>query len=312
MIQSIKITNIKKQKEITIGDTIYVIDKIDWGTPTISMGSFKVPFQIGETFSGVTVGTRDISVVGYVVADMSNENVLGMKWNEYLKKQEEKIEQSKMELDKIISIYQSVRIQAGDYFIDAIPTQPPKYSNKETENNEVICVFSLYFKCYKPMFYLQEKQISLAESIGMFHFPLILPPEKLIFGKISRRQSVLIENNGDSDCGCTIVIKASGGTVENPKVYNVNTNEYISFEDVVLNDGDYITIKTEIGEENAIKHSVSDSSNVSIVGNVTNDRKYIQINQGSNYYAYEVDDLYKNNIEVSISFMEQYFNIKGM
>lgn len=312
MIKSIKITNIERQEDITIGDGTYILEEIDWGIPSVEMKSFKVPFQIGETFSGISVGTRKITVIGYVVADMSTENVLGMSWGEYFDLQEQKIEQSKSTLDKIISIYQNVQIQAGEYFIDAVPTQPPSYSIKEQENNEVMCLFSLEFKSHNPMFYSQGRQVSLAETEELFHFPLIIPPEKVVFGNVKRRQSVLIENNGDSKVGCKIVVKASGGTVENPKIYNVNTNDFISFEDVILNDGDYITIITEIGEENAVKHSIEESKDISVIGNIIYGSKFIQIEQGSSYYAYEVAEAYKNNVNVSIEFTERYFNIKGM
>lgn len=312
MIKSIKITNVDRQEEITIGDKVYILDEIDWGSPSVDMSSFKVPFQVGETFSGISVGTRKISVIGYVIADMSGENVLGMKWDEYFELQEQKIEQSKLKLDKIISVYQNIQIQAGEYFIDAIPTQPPKYSTKEQENNEVLCLFSLEFQCYNPLFYSQGKQISLAETEGLFHFPLTIPSEKVVFGRIMKRQSVLIENNGDSKAGCIIIIKAVGGTVENPKIYNVNTNDFISFEDVTLKDGDYITINTEIGEENAVKHSIEDSRDTSVIGNIIYGSKFLQIEQGASYYAYEVDEAYKNNVDVSIEFTEHYFNIKGM
>ena len=126
-----------------------------------------------------------------------------------------------------------------------------------------------------------------------------------------KRQSVLIENDGDVDCGCVIKIKASGGTVMNPKVYNVNTGDFIGFEDLTLEDGDTLIITTEVREENAIRHIVSENKDVSVVGKILTGSKFIQIEKGSSYYAYEVEEQSKNNVEVSIEFVQKYFNIGG-
>lgn len=314
MIKQISIQNIETNEvlEFIADKAPFIIDSIDWDMPSVSMDSYRVPFQVGTTLSGVTVGTRKPIVTGYITADMENEEVLGLTWKEYFEKQEEKIQENKMKLDKLISVYQDVLITVGEYFLKARPTQPPKYSTDVKENNEVICYFSLEFECYNPLFYKGSKLISLAMISGGFHFPLIIPPEKVIFGEIFRRQSISIENNGDADVGCIIRIKANGGVVKNPKIYNVNTNEFLEFDGVTLDNGDYITITTDIGEENAIKHDISTTTDISIIGNLKPKSSFFQIKQGSNFYAYSVAEDYVNNIEVSIEFTERYFNVRGM
>lgn len=314
MIDNIIIKNIKTNKQIEMNkkDSVYIIDSIDWDSPAVTMENYRVPYQIGNTLSGVIVGTRKPIIIGYIVADMSKENVLGMTWKQYYDTQKQKIEQNKLELDKIISVFQDVKIEANGYYLDARPTQPPKYSIDEKSNNEVLCKFQLEFECQQPLFYKSGKTISLASITGLFHFPLIIPPEKVVFGSIARRQSVSIENGGSANVGCTIRIGADGGTVKDPVIYNVNTGDYIGFEDVTLNDGDYILVTTDIGEENAVKHNIETAKTESIIGNVTEGSKYIQIEQGNSFYAYQVKEEYENNIDVSITFTEKYFNIRGM
>ena len=151
---------------------------------------------------------------------------------------------------------------------------------------------------------------------GMFHFPLVLTSDKtdehVVFGEIMKRQSVACDNNGDVDVGCRIVIKASGGIVRNPKVYNVNTGEYISFYDLDLEDGDYITINTEVGEESIILHDSSTGENKSIIANMNVESTLFDIKKGTYYYSYEVDEQYKNNLEMYIEYTERYYNIRGM
>lgn len=315
MINKVNILNIvtNNSLELDKAGNKFVLDEIDWDSPSVSMGTYRVPYQVGETLAGVMVGTRKPTITGYIIADMSKQSTLGMSWTEYYDLQEQMIEESKLVLDKVISIYQNVQIEANDYYLDARPTQPPKYSNNERENNKVLCYFELEFECYSPLFYRSSKTVNLAMVIGKFHFPLVLPKtEKLIFGEIMRRQSINIENNGDANAGCIIKIGANGGSVKDPKVYNVNTGDYIGFESVTLQDGDYITITTEIGEENAIKHISETAENVSVVGNITQGSKFIQIQQGNTFYAYDVGEEYRNNIEVQVMFTEKYFNLRGM
>lgn len=315
MIENIRIQNLVTNKSIVINTESrpFILDSVDWDAPSVSMETYRVPFQIGSTIAGATVGTRKPSIIGYVVATEPSPTTSRVRtWDEYYKSLEQQIEESKQVLDTIISVYQDILIEANGYFLKARPTQPPKYSNTREQNNEVMCLFQLEFECFSPMFYSDSKLVNLAAISEKLTFPLALPAEGVIFGEIFKQKSVPISNNGSSNAGCTIKITAIGGVVQNPKVYNVNTNDFIAFEGITLNDGDHITITTTVGEENAILHRISDSSEISIVGYTTKGSKYIQIEQGTNYYAYDVDDQYLNNIEVSIEFTEQFFNIRGM
>ena len=64
--------NTDTQEEIELnkgGNGRFVLDSIDWDMPTIEQETYRVPFQIGKTLEGMTVGTRKPSLVGYVVAD---------------------------------------------------------------------------------------------------------------------------------------------------------------------------------------------------------------------------------------------------
>ena len=308
MINSIILMNIETQEEIELnkgGNGKFVLDSIDWDMPTIEQETYRVPFQIGKTLEGMTVGTRKPSLVGYVVADTANINSRGTTWEEYFNIQEKEIQENKLYLDSVISIYQDILITVGDYHILARPTQPPKYSTDETENNEVLCLFTLEFECYNPLFYIEQKHINLSHVDGMFHFPLVLTSDKtdkhVVFGEIMKRQSVACENNGDV-----------GGIVRTPKVYNVNTGEYISFYDLDLEDGDYITINTEVGEESIILHDSSTGENKSIIANMNVESTLFDIKKGTYYYSYEVDEQYKNNLEMYIEYTERYYNIRGM
>lgn len=315
MIREIKIKNIATGKEVVLNQISapYILDYVEWDSPVVEAKTYRVPKQIGQSLSGVTIGTRKPIIYGYVTADMSNENVLGMKMSEYYEMQEEKIKKAKKELNSIISVFQDVLITAEGYMLDARPISSVKYSSNEQQNNEVLCYFQIELECYDPLFYKDSKTYDLASVSDAFHFPLVIPSEVgVIFGEVMQRQSVGIENAGDSDVGAVIIIRATGGMVADPKVYNINTNEFFGFSGVSIDEGDYIIITTQTKEENAILHDVSESKNTSIVGNMIDGSTFFKIKQGLNYYAYDVEEQYQGLLEISVTFTEQYFNIEDM
>lgn len=313
MIKNITIKNIVTNKEIELGyEGSFIIEEIDWDSPVISHDTFRVPYQIGVSYLGTNVGIRKPSIIGYVVMPMEEQKRINKtNWKDYYKIQEEYIEKMKLELDKVISINQDVIITANGYTLYARPTQPPKYSKSFKENNEILCMFSLGFECFKPMFYFGEKYVELAVVREMFHFPLIISEDGVIFSEIERRKSILVNNESDVDCGCIIVIEAEGNEVINPKIYNVVTGEYLYFEGLTLNDGDILTVNTNIGEENAVVHRVETSKDESVVGTLSAGSEFLKIKQGSSYYAYDVESG-ENSINIYMKYSEEYFNIKGM
>lgn len=319
MIDSIVILNTITGKELELnksGNGKYVLNSIDWDFPTVEQETYRVPFQIGKTLEGITVGTRKLSIVGYVIADTKGMNPVGNTWEEYLSEQKEQINDNKIELDRIISIYQDVIIKAGEYTLKARPTQPPKYSTEESENSEVYCLFTLEFECYNPLFAKETKMVQFAHTDAKLTFPLVLTEDKtdeyVVFGDIAKRTSVPMENTGDIEVGAKITIKAVGGDVINPAIYNIQTNEKISFYGLTILDGDSIIINTETGEEDIILHHSGTGEEESIIGLLSLESTLFKVLRGQSYYSYEVDEQSKNNVEVFVEYTERFFNVRGM
>ncbi len=318
MIETITLINVTKQKNITLSKSSlqFVLDSINWDAPSIESSVYRVPYQIGSTLDNIVIGTRKPTIEGYVIADTSAIDSSGMSWDEYYKRQLDEINNSKEFLDDVIAVYDEVIIVANGYYLKGYPTQPVKYSSEEQENNEVLCKFSAEFECFEPLFYRDSRIVHLAYTISMFHFPWIMTEDKTdeytVFGEIHKRSSLLVENEGNVDVGCTITVKAVGGSVSNPRVYNVNTSEFIEFNGLILNDGETLVIVTETGKENAVKHSIARTSDESVIGLMTIGSEFLKIRRGANYYAYSADEQSMNNIDVTIEYTEKFFNVRGM
>ena len=319
MINEIVIENKRTGKNITInkdGSTGFVIDEMDWDTPSISNESYRIPFQIGETISSTVVGTRKPKLTGYVV---SNKLIpTGTTWENYYKEQEQDIINLKKQLNGFLNIYDDYEIIAGDYYLKCRLNEPVKYSVKESENNEVLCLFTAEFTCYNPMFLEVGGNESEFRHIEKeFHFPLTIPEETgIIMGIETLVTTKTIENRGDVKVGFIAIMKVINGTVKYPTLRNLTTGERIKVFDSIVVDSfkteDYIVINTNNGEENIYYYDSSEGKTKDLIGEITLDSDFFQLQKGENIIMYEVEDASTGQLEVTLYYDNQYFNIGAM
>lgn len=319
MINEIVIENKKTEESITInkdGSTGFVIDEMDWDTPSISNESYRIPFQIGETISSTVVGTRKPKLTGYVV---SNKLIpTGTAWENYYKEQEQDIINLKKQLNGFLNIYDDYEIIAGDYYLKCRLNEPVKYSVKESENNEVLCLFTAEFTCYNPMFLEVGGIESEFRHIEKeFHFPLTIPEEKgIIMGVETLLTTKTIKNKGDVKVGFIAIMRVLNGIVKHPTLRNLTTGEKIKVFDSVVVDSfkteDYIVVNTNNGEENIYYYDSSEGETKDLIGEITLDSDFFQLQKGENIIMYEVEDASTGQLEVTLYYDNQYFNIGAM
>lgn len=319
MINEIVIENKRTEENITInkdGSTGFVIDEMDWDTPSISNESYRIPFQIGETISSTVVGIRKPKLTGYVVSNKLMP--IGTTWENYYKEQEQDIINLKTRLNSFLNIYDDYEIIVGDYYLKCRLNEPIKYSIKESENNEVLCLFTAEFTCYNPMFFEVERSKSEFRHVDKrFHFPLTIPQETgIIIGVEELSVTKTIENTGDVKVGFIVVMKVINGVVKHPTLRNLTTGEQIKVFDSVVVDSfetkDYIIINTNNGEEDIYYYDSSEGKTKDLIGEITLDSSFFQLQKGENIVMYEVDDSSKGQLEVTLYYDNQYFNIGAM
>lgn len=320
MIQELQIINKVNGQQLSLamdGSTQYVLDEVDWDVPSVSFSEYRVPFQIGVSLYGTEIGTRKPSITGYVVSKVHGMEFLGKGWNEFLEAQLQDVEQKKYELNRVINPLQDIRVIVGDYFIEGRPSSAVKFSSKENENNEVLCMFTIDINCFSPMFRLNKgKQTVLAMVQPKFRFPWILKETGNIMGIVSNKKIVNVINDGDCDIGGIIKLEAVVGTVQNPTIFNVDTQEQFMIR-LKLLEGDYLLINTKIGEENVIHHHVNylstgKSKDENVIADVIEGSTFFQFKQGSNLYGYSVEQGSNAFVNLTIDMDELFFNLKGM
>lgn len=187
MLQNVKIEDVNKNT-LDIGKDIvynYILDSIDFGDVEVEFTDYNIPKQTGKTYTGKTIGIRDISIVGYIV-DMET-NGMGMTWKQYFELQKAEIERKKKELNVFLCVGQEYKIYCGDYYLEkCICSENVKYSIDEEENNEVLCRFEIGFRAYNPMFKKEDEteqfhEINKMSYMGQRSKNLFFPYECGVF-----------------------------------------------------------------------------------------------------------------------------------
>ena len=112
----------------------------------------------------------------------------------------------------------------------------------EISKEKGIVFYKINLIALSPFWEDEVKTEYLAMLTPTLKFPLVIPQKKgITFG---RRRSVLeseVENIGDVESGFKVIFKAKGGTVRNPKIYDVYSNNFIKIN-YTMEKGDILEV----------------------------------------------------------------------
>lgn len=315
MIDTVTIINMNTGVNINLtkdGYEYFVLDEIDWDEAAITMNTYELPKQIGSTAISVSIGTRKPKITGYVIGLRVNDRLTAGTWKERWDQQEEMIEQNKNILNRVMNPFHILRIVAGEYYLEGRCSTLPKYSKSESENNQVLCKFSVEFECFDPMFKKTEAKSTLfAEKKNKFVFPWVIKKTGNIFGVIEKNKLITVTNDGDVETGAVIEMSISGGEVKNPSFFDATTREQIKIEGT-YQDGDKIVIDTNIGNESAVLIKEGEDQEQVLLGYMTDDSVFVQIKQGEEVYGYTADGGTDVFMSVIVTIEEKFFCIDKM
>lgn len=165
-------------------------------------------------------------------------------------------------------------------------------------------VVSAAVLCPYPYWRAAQDVVSeLAQVHATFHFAFASTAEpQLVFGYIDPLASIAIANDGDVETGIVVELYARG-TVENPRIVDYITNDYIQLN-TTMREADLITIDTRMGHKTATL--LRDGVTTSVFNTVASGSTWLQLAIGGSIYTYTASGGTETGLMVSIRHTDTY------
>lgn len=312
MVTRVNVQNLDTQESIELDtdNAEYLINDggIDWGTATVTHNSYEYPNQIGKQVISTNIDERNISITGYIVSDDFDSH--GMTFEQIWAKTLENIEVKKMKLGRIFNPLHTVRITAGNYYIDGKPSESVAFGKTYPTNNEVMCQFTVPILCSEPLFrYMSTINTVLSGTQAMFHFPLIFKTkpsgeeEGIIFGIRKSYQIVAVNNNGSVEIGARFILQALGEVI-NPEIENMLTGEKFKINKT-LSAGEIVIVSTQEGDKSVTGVIGTDEENYFKYWGIGS--KYLKLKPGVNMFGYTAESETWRLLDITVEFSPEFY-----
>lgn len=272
----------------------YILDKAIWGEVEGTHHSYKYVNQVGVYVTGTSLGTREVEVTGWIIADT-----------------EAQMTDRKAMLNRFVNPQQIIEMSYSKYRLKFLPNSSVKYGATIVDNNEVICKFKIPGMAADPLFKDDhEEKVSAASTKALFYFPLIInnttmQPPRVMFGIREPSLIVNVFNAGAVGTGMRMVFKATG-TLTGPTLINVQTQEYFKLNKTMVA-GEFVEITTTIGEKKVVGDINGEKMNYFRYRDL--DSTWLQLDVGDNLFRYDADQGI-DNLEVFIYFSNKYLEVQ--
>lgn len=293
MVESIILTNEALDASLLISQSVrdYVLKSVDWGVVESSRTTYKFIDEVGNLVTNVTLESRSVSIVGWVVADTQADMTRRKKF-----------------LNRFVNPLHKIVLEYEGYTIEGIADTSIRYGVEESENNEVMCKFMINLFCPDPMFRNETpSNVVMADWVPQFHFPLIIPEDEgIVMGLRTPSTIIAIENDGDTDCGFVVVFQATG-TVTNPYIILIDTQETIKL-DTTMEAGEVIEVSTIPNKKTVVKIKGDTTVNAFNEYNFQVSTLF-KFRVGTNSVRYGADDNSENLI-VNVRYSPEYLEVQ--
>ena len=182
------------------------------------------------------------------------------------------------------------------------------YGEPKILKKEVLYEFDLQIECLNP-FWREEEETKedIASWVAAWHFPCVIEKDStksMIYGY--RAESVIVDcyNEGDVSTGMRIRFTALG-TVSNPILLNVDTEEFIQIN-ATMKTGDVIEINTKYGSKGA--KLIRDGVETDYFRYIDVDSTFMQLAIGDNMFRYDAASGV-NSLEGSIFYSKEFLGV---
>lgn len=284
------LTNLDSTVAVNFDNKSYVISSMDLGNIDASLNSYQGAGQYGKTITSRSLGTRNISIEGHILAD----NAENMKSRKAL-------------LQKIITPTSDFWLVIDDtYKIRCTADSTLEYNKKWYRNNELLTSFSIDAVCANPFFETIEPQIAnITGWIKDFHFPYCNPVgTKFTFGHRKESKIVDLRNESEVDTGMIISFKAISGTIVNPYLQNAETLEKLTLNNTIQS-GETVVVNTTYGSK-SVKNITTNSNWLTYfdLGG-----SWLQMPTGISSFKYGFDNSSTGTLECNVQYIPQLIEV---
>lgn len=296
-IEEINLVNLATKESLFLSESgnSYVLDGIpDWGAVTADINFVGYVNQIGSQKTATSLGTRDITINGWVVASGIDD-----------------MKRKKKFLNHFINPLQDMRCEYEGYYIDFTPEKSVKYSTDYSKNNEIVCNFQIEGVCGVPLFANTKKTvISQSPTYAVPVFPMIIPENVgTILGRAGDGSRRIIDNTGAVDTWFELTITCLEGTIKNPKVTLGEDSQVFIKIATELSEGDTLFLSTEYGNE-TVTVTKENGAVTDLMTKVTRDSELFLLGQGKNVVIVSDDSSSIENIDFKIEFSPLYMEVQ--
>lgn len=158
--------------------------------------------------------------------------------------------------------------------------------------------------CHDPYLKdLTDTVVKDEKSIEMFHFPWSITASGIPFGEVLKGTNNDIYYQGDTNIGFILTMEAPYGNVKNPSITDMIHIKQMKLN-VEMETGDKIVICTIPGSK-SIKW-FHDGDEINILGYLTNDSQWLEIDIGENSFQISADEDTDLNLVSRLQYRNQY------
>lgn len=295
MINEIKITSLSGRGTLFLKNCEYFgywLGPVDWGQVSGQHQTYSYLNQVGESIVSTTVGTRPLSITGWVVDG------------------EGQIQERCDYLNSFISPVEDYTLEYNGKKIQFRPDISVAYSREYIKNNEKVRRFLIQGTCPFPLFSDKEDTaVSFDKNDKMFRFPTDWGREEpLVFGVIGKAFNTTVYNRGGFSNGFITKIRFSG-EVQNPRIWNMTAGKFIGVNRM-FESGEQLEISTIPGSKH-ITLWASDGTKSDLIKYRDYQTTWIQLQPGENLIAIDCADLdQRGNMDVTLYYTPLYLEVE--
>lgn len=256
-----------------------IIDNIEgMGPPTATINANEVATMDGGIFTSARMGERNL-----VISFSPMFNPL--------------VEDSRLKVYKYFPPKKQVSVEIITDRRDAIcygyveSVEPDIFSEHETIQVSIVCP--------DPFFYELEQSVYVFSGINpMFEFPFkndSVTDNLIEFGEIREDNRSTLDYHGDVDAGILITCHVMSGSVENLRIWNVESREHMDIDThkittltgITFSQGDDIIINTKVGEKSV--QLLHEGKYYNIISCINKDADWFQLTTGLNTFTFVAD-----------------------